>query len=140
MKKNFFILILPIIVGACAFEDFDKRSAREAKEFTEKQCPRKIDKFTTLDSMIYDIPSKTLEYYYTLSGDLDNDTIFTIGIWNDFKNILLEDVANSVELKRYKEHDVHFCYRYFSEKNGKLKYEATFSPEDYRKSPSETQE
>lgn len=140
MKKYLFIFALSLMVSACDFEDFDKRSEREAKEFTEKQCPRKVDKFTTLDSMIYDIPTKTLEYYYTLSGDLDNDSIFTLGIWNDFQQMLLEDVTNSVELKRYKEHNVNFSYRYFSEKTRKLKYEAYFSQEDYKKPKTETKE
>lgn len=132
MEKKIISLIIPFLLSACAFENFDKRSEREAREFTEKQCPRKVDKFTTLDSMIYDIESKTLAYHYTLSGDLDNDTIFTPGIWNDFKTILQEELTNSVELKRYKEHNVSFSYRYYSEATHKLKYEVTFTTNDYQ--------
>lgn len=131
MKKGIFLLVFSLVFSACAFEDFDKRSEREAREFTEKQCPRKVDKFTTLDSMIYDIPTRTLEYHYTLSGDLDNDTIFTPGIWADFKNILREELKNSVELKRYKEHKVNFSYCYYSETTKKIKHQADFTAADY---------
>ena len=77
MKKINTTLLLGALLGFCAchFESFDERCAREAREYTEKQCPRRMDQYTLMDSLTYDDHSRTLNYYYTLEGVLDNDTV-----------------------------------------------------------------
>ena len=77
MKKINNTLLLGALLGFCAchFESFDERCAREAREYTEKQCPRRMDQYTLMDSLTYDDHSRTLNYYYTLEGVLDNDTV-----------------------------------------------------------------
>ena len=68
MKKINTTLLLGALLGFCAchFESFDERCAREAREYTEKQCPRRMDQYTLMDSLTYDDHSRTLNYYYTL--------------------------------------------------------------------------
>ena len=53
MKKINTTLLLGALLGFCAchFESFDERCAREAREYTEKQCPRRMDQYTLMDSL-----------------------------------------------------------------------------------------
>ena len=105
MKKINTTLLLGALLGFCAchFESFDERCAREAREYTEKQCPRRMDQYTLMDSLTYDDHSRTLNYYYTLEGVLDNDTVMNAQACESLKDLLRKNVVNSVDLKSYKE-------------------------------------
>lgn len=72
-KRNLMILWLAaLMAGACHFESFDERCARETREYTQKQCPRRLDEHTIMDSTVYDTDTRTITYYYTFVGELDN--------------------------------------------------------------------
>ncbi len=134
MKKIHTILLFGSLSGlyACRhFENFDERCAREAREYTEKQCPRKTDQYTFMDSLTYDDRSRTLNYYYTLEGILDNDTVMDAQACKSFKELLLKNVANSVELKTYKENGISFSYCYYSKTSGRVRLRVLFTPADY---------
>ena len=90
MKKINTTLLLGALLGFCAchFESFDERCAREAREYTEKQCPRRMDQYTLMDSLTYDDHSRTLNYYYTLEGVLDNDTVMNAQACESLKDLL----------------------------------------------------
>lgn len=105
MKKINTTLLLGALLGFCAchFESFDERCAREAREYTEKQCPRRMDQYTLMDSLTYDDHSRTLNYYYTLEGVLDNNTVMNAQACESLKDLLRKNVVNSVDLKSYKE-------------------------------------
>lgn len=134
MKKTTYILLLGVVGSfyACNFESFDERCAREAREHTERQCPRRMDPYTVMDSLTYDRQSHTLNYYYTLEGMLDNDTVMTPQIYDDLEKLLLRNVVQSVELKTYKEKGLNFAYRYYSKSTGKIRFQTLLTPEDYR--------
>ena len=104
MKKINTTLLLGALLGFCAchFESFDERCAREAREYTEKQCPRRMDQYTLMDSLTYDDHSRTLNYYYTLEGVLDNNTVMNAQACESLKDLLRKNVVNSVDLKSYK--------------------------------------
>ena len=116
MKKINTTLLLGALLGFCAchFESFDERCAREAREYTEKQCPRRMDQYTLMDSLTYDDHSRTLNYYYTLEGVLDNDTVMNAQSCESLKDLLRKNVVNSVDLKSYKEKGISFSYYYYS--------------------------
>ena len=71
MKKIIIMIVAGILLAACQ-ESLEERCAREAKEYTQKNCPRHIDTEIVLDSMTFDKDSHTIGYYYTLQGSLDN--------------------------------------------------------------------
>lgn len=132
-KRNLFIPALTAIFmfSGCNFESFDKRCQREAKEYTEQQCPRRLDPCTVLDSMNYDINSRTLQYYYTLEGMLDSTNILTDEVVTGFKKQLKDDIINSVQLRKYKEEGINFNYIYISKSSGKTSLKILFTPKDY---------
>jgi ADP-ribose pyrophosphatase YjhB (NUDIX family) len=119
-----------LLLTACQ-ESFEDRCAREAKEFTLKKCPARINTTTTIDSMTFDKQTLTVCYYYTLSGNADN--AMAIKQANP-RETLLNEVKNSVALKGAREHGYNIRYIYYSEANkGLVLFEATFNPDDYNK-------
>ena len=130
MKKFFYIVLSALLLTACQ-ESFEDRCAREAKEFTLKKCPARINTTTTIDSMTFDKQTLTVCYYYTLSGNADN--AMAIKQANP-RETLLNEVKNSVALKGAREHGYNIRYIYYSEANkGLVLFEATFNPDDYNK-------
>ncbi len=118
-----------MLLTACQ-ESLEDRCAREAKEFTEKNCPRAVDKEIVLDSMTFEKATHTISYLYTLNGTLDDPQRIDS---THFRELLLMEVKNSTNLKLYKDEGYAFRYAYYSQKNNGTKlFEATFRESDYR--------
>ena len=129
MKKTVLLLMSIMLLTACQ-ESLEDRCAREAKEFTEKNCPRAVDKEIVLDSMAFEKATHTISYLYTLMGTLDDPQRIDS---KHFRELLLMEVKNSTNLKLYKDAGYSFRYCYYSEKeNGTKLFEATFRKSDYR--------
>ena len=129
MKKTVVLLLSIVLLTACQ-ESLEDRCAREAKEFTEKNCPRAVDKEIVLDSMAFEKATHTISYLYTLMGTLDDPQRIDS---KHFRELLLMEVKNSTNLKLYKDAGYSFRYCYYSEKeNGTKLFEATFRKSDYR--------
>lgn len=133
MKALKFITMvcLTALITSCNFENFDERCTREAKEYTQKYCPRRMNDYTMMDSLVFDAQTHTFSYYYCLEGKLDNDTIITQKVANTFIEQLKKELVSSVELRSYKEKEVNFRYIYLSRSTGKTLFEKTFTPTDY---------
>lgn len=135
MKKTNFILLAftALATTACHFESFDERCERETREYTQKQCPRRLDEYTIMDSTVYDTPTRTITYYYTFEKALDDANQLTEDIKGKFREQLCKNVINSIELKAYKEKELNFRYLYHSQTTGKVLFETVITPEDYGK-------
>ena len=72
MKKLCMIASFAIILAACQ-ESLEDRCAREAEEYTRKNCPVKLDNTTTLDSMTFERATHTIHYYYLMTGIADTE-------------------------------------------------------------------
>ena len=128
MKKFWILAVFSILLVGCR-ESLEDRCAREAKEYTEKNCPMKMDKNVTLDSMSFERDTHTLHYYYTLTGDADNEKI--VKELNGMQ-ILKDNLKNSTAMKTYKENHYRFTYTYRSEKDpSHILLEVTLTDEDY---------
>ncbi len=128
------VKVVALIAGAMLLtacqESLEDRCAREAKEFTEKNCPRAIDKEIVLDSMTFEKATHTISYLYTLTGTMDDPQRIDSA---KFRELLLMEVKNSTNLKMYKDEGYSFRYCYYSEKeNGTKLFEATFRKSDYQ--------
>lgn len=152
MKQILFALagagILTFALSSCKHENFDERCAREAREYTQKQCPQQIDSGIVLDSMVYkktgEDNSKGQErkftYYYTFSGKQDSLLNRMIKEVPDtahkrletFKESLLNGLTTSVQLKTYKDKGFAFEYVYYSKKKGGIILQYTFTKADYK--------
>lgn len=121
-------MLISAILAGCQ-ETLEERAARESQEYTDKHCPAPVVYQVTMDSMTFDKASHTFGYHYSLSGSLD-DSIYIRQ--NDPRDMLLEQVRNSTNLKAYKEAGYGFRYVYYSTKNKATLFDVTFGEKDYR--------
>lgn len=124
-----------MVVGAIVWamvscqESLADKSEREAVEYTRKKCPARIDKNTTIDSLVFDKRTLTMHYYYTMSGNGDNPELLR---QVDARQVLLDKVRNSTSLKKYKDAGFNFAYIYFSEKHrGDTLFSTVITRADY---------
>ncbi len=128
MKKYLFVFTCAVIFASC-HESLEDKAAREAKEFTRKNCPVQVSEFIVNDSMTYEKNKKTIHYFYTISGKAD-----TVAAINNqqAKEELVKGVKEATSIRVYKEHGFNFAYTYYSSKNkGKKLIEVIVTPEDY---------
>lgn len=129
MKKRLLLLPIAALTLAACQETLEERCVREAKTYTEKNCPANIDPNTTIDSMAFDVKSHTMCYYYTLSGPADSKEVMAKV---NPRKALLEVLRNSTSTKDYKDAGYNFKYIYRSKsKPGTVLFEATFTKNDY---------
>ena len=130
MKKGIILLAGIILLTAC-HESLEERAAREAKEFTQKNCPTPVRDNTRTDSLTYDADTRTISYWYTLCGPADNAEIIKEKKAT-LTNTLLEGVKGSMQLKAYKDEGFNIRYVYHSEKEPqKTLLDVTFTEKDY---------
>jgi hypothetical protein len=122
-----------LLFGGCKRETKDERFRREFEQFTQKECPKDVSPYTRMDSIAYDIDRRTLTEYYTVSGELDIDTLYTEEVVEEFSKNLLKELKGSLPLKPYKDEGINFAYLYRSITTDKVILEITFTPEDYAK-------
>lgn len=131
-KVSFFILITSIFAfSSCKKESIEEHLFRQAKEITQKQCPRPVDKYTTIDSVVYIKDTHEFDYYYTLNGALDNKEIYTTEEKDLLHETFLKDIRSSIQMKDLKDNKVTIVYQYFSKASGEMLFCLRFEPEDY---------
>ena len=132
MKHLLLMTTALLLLGGCR-ESFDEQLERKTAEESRRICPMEVEPNNRLDSMAYRPATRTLHYWYTLSGPLDTPEMhrtMTAGA-GSLRAQLRQNIANSVELKEAKEHGVSFCYSYRSDSTGKTILQLSFQPRDY---------
>ena len=128
MKKIVWIAAAIVLMTACQ-ESLEDRCEREAKDYTAKHCPTLVAKNIVMDSMTFNKSTHTITYAYTLSGDIDDSAVVN-GV--NTRDLLLNEVKNSANLRLYKEAGYNFRYVYFSKKKkGTQLFNTTFRQSDY---------
>ena len=129
MKKVFLLLpILFLLLASCKKQTFDDRVESEVKYFNEKEAPKRLDTYTTFDSMTYDRSTLELGYYYTIESDADA-SIFPK---EEMQDVLLRNLRSSIQLKSHKEHGLTFRYKYYLKRTGETIIDCSFAPEEYK--------
>lgn len=102
--------------GTMSKHTFNYRETRNMREYTKNNCPVRQDEWTVLDSIWYDSIARTLYYDYSVSGNMDRDSVYQQdGMASALHRELVKAVKESPELEteRDKEH-LDFAFRYFS--------------------------
>ena len=129
VMKKFWVSLAAVILFTACQESLEDRCARETKEYTQKKCPVRLDKNTTLDSMTFERDTRTIHYYYRLTGNADRDSILQD---IDAVSTLREEVRNTTALRVYKENKYRFAYTYRSERDPKkILLDVVFTEKDY---------
>ena len=128
MKKVFVFACLALLFAACQ-ESLEDRCAREAKEYTAKNCPAKMGENIILDSLTFEKGTHTLHYYYRLTDLADKEGILDSV---EATKTLKDGLKNTTAMKTYKDNGYNFTYTYHSSKDPKkVLFEATFTKKDY---------
>lgn len=131
MKKLLFICLVASMMTSC-HESLEERAEREAREFTEKNCPTPLRDNTILDSMVFDKSTHTLTHYYTLVGVADNENKVREKE-ESVHQALLKDVQNNTSFRAYKDAGYSFAFIYCSLKNkGTVLYKDIIREKDYQ--------
>lgn len=130
MKRIFFYLLcLTFLLTAC-HESLEDKAAREAKEYTRKNCPKQISDNIVNDSMTFDKDTRTLHYYFTMTGQADTSAIDK----QQAKEKITKAVKDAMSIRTYKDKGFNFAYTYYSEKNkGEILLDIKITPQDYGK-------
>ena len=119
MLRLIFCLAISLFSLASCQKNLEERAADEASEYTRRECPRKIADNILQDSMTFEKGTKTIVYYYTLSGILDNKEELNRH-YDDYERKFAEGIKSTPALKNYVEAGFGFSYVYRSEKTGKI--------------------
>lgn len=124
------LFMFTVLISSCQ-ESLEDRCKRECMEYTKTKCPVPIDQFTTLDSMVFNVDSRTIIYYFTLKSKADeNIKNFTE---ENARNILLQELKNSTQTRLYKENDYSFRYIYRSQQSPQtIHLDILLKKEDYQ--------
>ena len=118
MKKYWIISAITLLFVSCQ-ESLEDRCAREAQEYTRKNCPVRMDNTTTLDSMTFERTTHTLHYH-------------CIAKKIDAVSILKKELKNTTTLKLYKDNHYRFAYTFRSEKDpSNVLIDVVFTDKDY---------
>lgn len=132
MIRYFFLFTILFFLSACQ-KPLDERIADETREWTETNCPKTIDAITRLDSMTYHIPSQTVQYWYTASGEADNATYWALV---DAKKEIVrhqfgQQLRVNTEIKELVANKRNFEYIYHSATTGNKLYSIAVTSKDY---------
>lgn len=125
---SFFLLLS---LSAC-HESIEDRAAREAREYTAKNCPTPVFNYTRTDSVVFYKATRTYTYYCTLTDKMDDEAIIC-----EHRQQLHEQIAQSLKqstgIKAYKDANFVISYICHSQKSPqKVLYSDKFYPKDYK--------
>ena len=135
MKKTilYTLFLLSTLGTLCSCQESKgERFEREAKEFTQKNCPSiSSDGLIRTDSMVcHNDGKKDMQYFYTILNEETEDVLL-----RNQENVRVElhrGIINSVDMRHQKEAGLNFHYIYRSSKTGKEVLHFVFTPQDYR--------
>lgn len=134
MKKTVIsAVVLTLIAATTACQkSIEQQAADEARTYTAKNCPVDYGDGLVLDSMTFDEATHTFGYFYTLSGQLDNDSL--VGELSEtMRQTVLENLRNTTSMRAYKERGYGFHYVYRSAATpDKVLYDLMYFKEDYQ--------
>ena len=132
MKTPSALLLLLLALVSCNHESKSDRICRQARNFTKSSCPKQMDEYTVLDSLVYDTEGRMMSYYYSVSGKLDVDSIYNSKLLSVFHANLLDNIRQNIGLHELKEHGTTFHYTYYSSTKATEYMSFIFTPEDYK--------
>lgn len=130
-KKILIMAVMSVLLLAgCNQESIEERLQRECKEYTKRRCPEDQGKNSILDSMVFDIKTHTLNHYYRLYGDADNEENARMKK-GELHDEMIKAIREDTGYKRYKEEGFSFRYIARSDSSGRVIYDETFTKDDY---------
>lgn len=129
LELLYIIFILATFVS-CQ-ESLKERCAREAEEYTARNCPQKIGMELILDSVTFTEDANVMGYHYTATGTLDDAEMMKTN-YTRFRDLMKHEIRNSANLKPYKDAGFSFEYTYTSQKDKNILLVLRIEEKDYK--------
>ena len=118
--------LLALAMCGCQ-RSFDEQLAEEARAYTEKHCPQRLDDYTMLDSTVYDLQNRTYKNYLTLGRETPPTLLDNLPL---VRQSLIRDLQDNPNWNSARERGVRFEYIYRMERDGS-RFSVLLGPEDY---------
>ena len=130
--KTITCLLATLLMLTACQESKLERIEREAREYTEKNCPRaEFEDIIFLDSLVFhNDGSNDFIYYYSLHAD-STYIAEMHAKYDDLYSSLLTAIRNSVDLRHIKAEGLNIIYAYYNPDTGEEIETFSFKPEDY---------
>ena len=134
MRKTTLFFVAGLVITACTGRITPEEYAKQqAKAFTEKNCPSPVKNDIRTDSLVYEEDTRTIHYYYSLFGMLDNPDSLK-GRGDGMRERMLQSLKRTGSNDEFKKAEMNFKYTYHSSSNpDTVLYEVTFHPSEYNK-------
>ena len=110
MKTFLYCTIASAMLLCSCHESIEKRAQREAREYTERNCPTPVLNYMRTDSVVFEMNRKLI---------VDN---------------FMKQIDESTSLRAYKSEGFNFALTLHSGKDSKVKYfNKVYTPEEYNK-------
>ncbi|MCM1313373.1 MAG: hypothetical protein NC206_08210 [Bacteroides sp.] len=124
-------IVVLYLLSACQ-ESKMERFERETKDFTERNCQKKCDAITVLDSLVFhDDGTMDYKYYYSVELTSEEESLF-MGQLEKLRAECLDGIRNSVELKNVKAAGLNIVLSYHEKGSQKKLAEFRYGKEDYQ--------
>ncbi len=114
MKRFLCLSLLTLLFVSC-HESLEERAEREAREYTERNCPTPVVNFSRTDSVRFDRETRNYIYYCSFVDRFDNENVV-----NESKEQIHKGLYNAIScdvgLKQYVEAGFSFTYIVRSDK------------------------
>ena len=131
MKRLILWGVAAVCLTAC-YESMEERAAREAREYTEKNCPTPPSENTILDSLTFDKATHTFCHHHRLIGAADIDASIFEAKRAQIHEGLVREVRGNLNYKIYLEEGYHFAFLSRSGSSGEVLFVDTVKNEECR--------
>jgi hypothetical protein len=133
MRKTILYFAAGLLITACTGITPEEYAKQQAKAFTEKNCPSPVKNDIRTDSLVFEENTRTLHYYYSLFGALDNPDSLK-GRGDGMRDRMLQSLKKAGNMDEFKKAEMNFKYTYHSSsKPDTVLFEAVFRPSEYNK-------
>lgn len=108
----------------------EERTLRETQEYTRRRCPEGQGSNSILDSLVFDMESRTLIHYYRLTNESDNEESAREKK-AELDDQMIDATRKNMAYKRYKDAGYSFRYVARSDSSGRVMYDKTITKDDY---------
>lgn len=114
MKRFIYFAILALILASC-HENLKERAAREAREYTERNCPTPVINYCRTDSVTFNKENSNYIYYCSFVDKFDDENVINQNR-SQIHDGLYQIISNNTGLKLYVEAGFSFTYIVRSDK------------------------
>lgn len=125
---SFLFAVLGLAMFAGCQESFDARLTREAREITQKHCPKEPEPGTRLDSVSYEAATRTITFWYSLSANNEAALKDKGALMHE---MIARQLRSDIDYKACKDEGIDFRYVYRSQTSGSLVYETRVKKDEY---------